>query len=339
MKNSLETRLGYFVVLAVFAAWVITETLGGVELFRGGYRIKALFGTVQDLKVGNSVKMAGVEIGRVEKIALTGNQVKVTMKLHSDAVVKTDSKAIIKFTGLMGQNFVAIDFGTPGAPHAVEGTLLATEEQPDLNAIMTKLDGATTGIQNLTKSFTPDTINNLMGPLVDFVKQNSGHLGGAISNIENISGQIASGGGTVGKLIYSDALYNSAMVTVTNLQDAVVDVRQVVNGISDGKGTIGKLVTDETLYNATTSFNDQPRSDSAEDQPGQWHDRQARQRPGVLQERQAYPAEGGQGGRQPGRSGAAERPGHRGEQSGTLTERGLSPAAARTNRATWVKIL
>ena len=253
MKNSLETRLGYFVVLAVFAAWVITETLGGVELFRGGYRLNALFDTVQDLKVGNSVKMAGVEIGRVEKIALTGNQVKVTMKLHSDAVVKTDSKAIIKFTGLMGQNFVAIDFGTPDAPRAVDGALLATEEQPDLNAIMTKLDGATTGIQNLTKSFTPDTINNLMGPLVDFVKQNSGHIGGAISNIENISGQIASGEGTVGKLIYSDTLYNSAMITVTNLQDAVVDVRQVVNGISDGQGTIGKLVTDETLYNATTA--------------------------------------------------------------------------------------
>ncbi|MFZ0827117.1 MAG: MlaD family protein [Verrucomicrobiia bacterium] len=253
MKNSLETRLGYFVVLAMFAGWIITETLGGVESFRGGYRINGLFGTVQDLKIGNSVKMAGVDIGRVEKIVLTGNQVKVTMKLHSDAVVKTDSKAIIKFTGLMGQNFVAIDFGTPDAPRAVDGTLLATEEQPDLNAIMTKLDGATTGIQNLTKSFTPDTLNNLMGPLVDFVKQNSGHLGGAISNIENISGQIAGGQGTVGKLIYSEELYNTAMGTVTNLQDAVVEVRGVMNGITNGQGTIGRLVTDQTLYNATTA--------------------------------------------------------------------------------------
>jgi phospholipid/cholesterol/gamma-HCH transport system substrate-binding protein len=253
MKNSLETRLGVFVVLVAMAAVFIVETLGGMASFHGGYRLNALFDTAQDLKVGNSVKMAGVEIGRVEKIALTGDRVKVTMKLHSDVVVKTDSKAVIKFTGLMGQNFVAINFGTPDAPRAVDGAVLATEEQPDLNAIMTKLDGATTGIQNLTKSFTPDTINNLMGPLVDFVKQNSGHISGAISNIENISGQIASGEGTVGKLIYSDSLYNSALVTVTNLQDTVADVRQVVNGISDGKGTIGKLVTDETLYNATTA--------------------------------------------------------------------------------------
>ncbi len=253
MKNSLETRLGYFVVLAVFAAWIITETLGGVGSFHRGYRLNAMFDTVQDLKVGNSVKMAGVEIGRVEKIMLDGNRVKVTMKLHSDVAVKTDSKAIVKFTGLMGQNFVAIDFGSTAAPRAEDGSLLATEEQPDLNAIMTKLDKATTGIQNLTASFTPDTINNLMGPLVDFVKQNSDHIGGAISNIENISGQIASGQGTVGKLIYTDSLYNSALVTVTNLQNAVVEVQGVVSGITNGQGTIGKLVTDETLYAATTA--------------------------------------------------------------------------------------
>ena len=253
MKNSLETNLGYFAVLVVVAAFLIMETLGGMESIHGGYRLNALFDTVQDLKVGSSVKMAGVEIGRVEKIALAGNKVRVTMKLHSSVVVKTDSKAVIKFTGLMGQNFVAIDFGTPDAPRAVGGTVLVTEEQPDLNAIMTKLDGATTGIQNLTKSFTPDTINNLMGPLVDFVKQNSGHISGAISNVESISGQIASGQGTVGKLIYQDSLYASALTTVTNLQDTVAEVRQVVSDVSAGRGSIGRLVTDETLYNETTA--------------------------------------------------------------------------------------
>jgi phospholipid/cholesterol/gamma-HCH transport system substrate-binding protein len=253
MKNSLETKLGIFVILTVFAAVFIIETLGGVEMFRGGYHISALFNTAQDLKVGSSVRLAGVEIGRVENITLADNKVRVTMKLHASAPVKTDSKATIKFTGLMGQYFVAIDFGTPEAPRAADGAVIATEEQPDLNAIMARLDGAATGVQNLTKSFTPDTINNLMGPLVDFVKQNSGHLGGAISNIENISGQIASGQGTVGKLIYDQSLYNSALVTVTNLQSTVASVQEVINNVTNGQGTLGKLVTDETLYNATTA--------------------------------------------------------------------------------------
>jgi phospholipid/cholesterol/gamma-HCH transport system substrate-binding protein len=253
MKNSLETRLGIFVMLVVLAAWVIIETLGGVDFFHHGYRISALFDTAQDLKIGNSVKMAGVEIGRVEEIELADNKVKVVMKLHSDTIVKTDSKAMIKFVGLMGQNFVSIDFGTPGAPPAIDGAVLETQEQPDLNAVMAKLDNATTGIENLTKSFSGDTINNLLGPLTDFFKQNSSHIGGAISNIENISGQIAGGQGTVGKLIYTDSLYNSALTTVTILQDAVTEVRGVINGVTNGQGTLGKLVTDETLYNSTAA--------------------------------------------------------------------------------------
>ncbi len=107
MKNSLETKLGIFVVLAVFAAIVIIEMLGGADFFQRGYHVSALFDTVQELKVGDSVKMAGVEIGRVEKIALADGKVNVAMKLHPDAVVKTDSEATIKFAGLMGQNFVA----------------------------------------------------------------------------------------------------------------------------------------------------------------------------------------------------------------------------------------
>jgi len=175
------------------------------------------------------------------------------MKLNGGTVVKTDSQASIRFTGLMGQNFVAIDFGSPGAPQAVDGAVLATVEQPDLNAIMTKLNDAATGIQNLTRSFTGDTINNLLGPLTDLIRQNSGHLSATISNVEAISGQIASGQGTVGKLIYTDTLYNSALDTVSNLQGTVAAARQVVNGVNEGRGTIGKLVTDDTLYRATTS--------------------------------------------------------------------------------------
>jgi phospholipid/cholesterol/gamma-HCH transport system substrate-binding protein len=254
MKNSLETKLGIFVVLVIFAAWVIIETLGGLDFFNHGYHVSSLFVTAQDLKVGNSVKMAGVEIGRVEKItiATNDNKVRVTMKLHPDAIVKTDSKATIKFTGMMGQNFVSIDFGSSDAQKIVDGSVIESEEQPDLSEMMAKLDKAATGIQNLTASFTPDTINNLFGPLTDFLKQNSGNIGGAISNIENITGQIASGGGTVGKLIYEQSLYNSALTTVTNLQDTITEARQVVNGIAAGHGTLGKLVTDDTLYNSTT---------------------------------------------------------------------------------------
>jgi len=251
MKNSLETRLGIFVALAVIAAIVIIEMVGGADIFQRGYRVNAQFDTVQELKVGDSVKMAGVEIGRVAKIALADGKVAVTMKLHPDAVVKTDSQAVIKFAGLMGQNFVSISFGTPDAPKAVDGALLQSAEQPDLSAIMTKLDKAAAGIANVANSFSGDSINNLLGPMTDLIKQNSGRISVTLSNMANISGQIASGQGTVGKVIYDQTLYTSALSTVTNLQDAVTEAKQLVNGISSGQGTLGKLATDDALYNST----------------------------------------------------------------------------------------
>lgn len=251
--NSLETRLGVFVVLTVFATVFIVEMLGSVDVFGRGKYVSAQFDTVQDLKVGDRVKMAGVEIGRVDKIALADEKVSVTMRLKPDANVKTDSKAVIKFTGLMGQNFVSLTFGTPAAPRAEDGAILTAGEQPDLSAIMEKLDKAAAGIANFGNSFTGDKIDNLLGPLTDFIKQNSGPITATIANVKNVSGQIAAGQGTIGKLIYDEALYSSAISTVSNLQGAVTMVRGTMDNINAGQGTIGKLLTDDTLYKATTS--------------------------------------------------------------------------------------
>lgn len=260
MKNTLETRLGIFVAFIVIAAVLIIETLGGIEMFKPGYHVYALFNTAQELKLGDRVKMAGVEVGRVEKISLTEDKVKITMKLHADAAVKTDSKATIKFAGLMGQNFVSLDFGSPSAPPATDGTILATVEQPDLSAIMQKIDNVASGVENLAKSFTGDKIENLLGPMTDFLKQNSGPLSAAIANIRSMSGQIAEGKGTIGRLIYEDTLYNSSLNTVSNLQATsdeikltVADARKIIDGVNAGQGTLGLLAKDEKLYNETTA--------------------------------------------------------------------------------------
>lgn len=259
MKNTLETRLGIFVVLAVLAAVIILETVGGIQLLKGGYHLKADFNTVQDLKVGDKVRMAGVEIGRIETIALTNNKVEVTMKIYKDKTVKTDSTAKVKFTGLLGQNFVEVTFGSPGAPPAEPGSVLASAEQPDLTAIMEKIDSVASGVENLTKSFTGFKVDELLGPLTDFIKANKDPLSATISNVNAVSLQISSGKGTVGKLIYDDALYNSALNSVSYLKDAateakltLADARRVIDQANSGQGTIGKLLKDETLYNQTT---------------------------------------------------------------------------------------
>ena len=253
MKNTLETRLGVFVALIVIGGWLIVDTLGGFDALKSGYHVQALFNSAQELKLGDRVKMAGVEVGKVESIALETNKVRVVMKLRKDVMVRTDSTATIKFTGLVGQNFVAISFGSSDAPRADEGSLIASAEQPDLSTIMAKLDNVATGVENLTKSFTGDKIDNLLGPFTDFLKQNSGPLTATIANIKAVSDEVAEGKGTVGKLINDPALYNSLLVTVTNLEVTLADVRSVMGDVKTGEGSVGKLINDPTLYNEATA--------------------------------------------------------------------------------------
>lgn len=288
MKNSLETRLGVFFALVVIAAIVVLELAGGTDLFKRGYHLRGRFKNAQELKVGDAVKMAGVKVGRVEKIGFADDMVEVTMKIDRGVEVHTDSQATIRFTGLMGQNIVVISLGSSKTPKFEDGQLLQTSEQADLSSLMVKLDNVATGIENITKSFSGDSLQNMLGPFTDFLKQNQTKLTAIFGNIQNISDQIAKGQGTVGKLISDEALYNSALAAVSNLNDtastikltfndpkgimaeaklAVGDVRDAiaeaksalsqakmtVADINEGKGSLGKLLKDEKLYSETTT--------------------------------------------------------------------------------------
>jgi len=260
MKNTLETRLGIFFALALIAAFLIMEMIGSFDFFKRGIRVHAQFNTVQELKEGDPVKIAGVQVGRVEKIDLLEDKVDVTMKLNKPDYVKTDSKAIVKFAGLMGQNFVEIRFGSATAPKADNHTLIKSEEQPDLSMLMSRLDKVASGIERATESISGESFEKLLAPLTDFVKENSPRLTAILSNIKTISTQVAEGKGTVGRLINDDTFYQAALAAVTNLNDTAAEIKStvsqaknVVAEINEGKGTIGKLTKDERLYQETTA--------------------------------------------------------------------------------------
>jgi phospholipid/cholesterol/gamma-HCH transport system substrate-binding protein len=266
MRDSIESKLGMFFAFAIIALLVVLEFAGGYDYFKRGYHLHALFKNVQDLKTGDFVKMAGVQVGRVDSVLLTNGLADVTMNLQKNVDVKIDSKANLEFTGLMAQNYIAIDFGTPGGVRAEEGAYLQTIEGPDLSLLMGKLDNVATGVENLTRSFSGERIDNLLGPVTDFLKNNQTNLSATIANVRTVSQRIASGQGTVGKLINEDTLYVSALDTVSNLENTATNIQDVadqarglvtninhtVTGINSGQGTIGKLVKDDTLYFETT---------------------------------------------------------------------------------------
>ncbi|HTG45776.1 MAG TPA: MlaD family protein [Verrucomicrobiae bacterium] len=267
MKNTLETRLGIFFALALIAAVVILELAGTRDLLHKGTQLRARFDNIQELKEGDPVRMAGVEVGHIQRIQLATNRVEVVLSVNKGAAVKTDTKASIKFVGLMGQNYVSLSFGSPDAPRAEPNALLDTEEQADLNSLMVKLQSVASGVEGLTKNFSGENFSNLLGPFTDFLKENNPRLSAILGNLQTISTRIAGGEGTVGRLINEDSLYTSALNTVSNLNSTVADARPlfdelkltldqargVVTQVNEGQGTIGKLIKDETLYRETTT--------------------------------------------------------------------------------------
>jgi phospholipid/cholesterol/gamma-HCH transport system substrate-binding protein len=264
MKDSIETRLGMFFALAIIAALVILESLGTFAFFERGYHLHALFKNVQDLKVGDAVKMGGVPVGRVETIALTNTVARVTMNLDQKMKdqVKLDSTAAIRFTGMMGNNYVDLSFGTPAGVKAMDDATLPSVEQPDLSELMGRLDNVAAGVENLTKSFSGEQIDKLLGPLTELVKNNQSNVTASLGNVRVISDRIAQGQGTVGRLINSDELYVTALTTVSNLQGTAADIKKasdeartlltnandVIAQVKSGQGSLGRIIYDDALH-------------------------------------------------------------------------------------------
>jgi phospholipid/cholesterol/gamma-HCH transport system substrate-binding protein len=261
MKNTLETRLGIFFALALIALFLIMEVIGSFDYFKRGILVHAYFDSVKELRVGDPVRLAGYDIGRVSAIDVAPdiNRIQVTLKIDDVRGAKTDSEGSIQFAGLMGQNFVGLTFGSPEAPPLTEGSTIKTVEHPDLGTLMARLDSVAAGVENLTKTFTGDDILNLLGPFTDFLQENSPRIGQILADAQTITAQVADGEGTIGRLIMDDSLHRSALETVGGLQESAQDLqetlaaaRSVLDQVNAGQGTLGQLLTDKGLYEETT---------------------------------------------------------------------------------------
>ncbi len=261
MKNTTETRLGFFFALAMVAGVIILEMVGGLDFLRGGLQLNARFKNIQELKKGDPVKMAGKPIGRVYGIEFAEDKVLVRMRiLDPKALVRTDTQATIKFSGLMGQNYVALDFGTDkGEIITLPDQELATEEQADIGSIISKLDGVTGDIRKITANFTDLKIDELIMPFRDFITEERPRVTGILTNVQAVAERINSGRGTIGRLVNDDTLYESALSTVTNLNATSADARDLVRqaqtivaDVRAGKGTVGRLLAEDQLYREVT---------------------------------------------------------------------------------------
>ena len=127
-----ELVVGIFVLLGLAGLAYLSIRLGKLEFIgSAGYRVTAEFDSVSGLKPGAVVEIAGVEVGRVEKIRLDKYRAMVGLRI-ADAIVS------IKTKGLIGEKYVRI---TPGGSERLVkdgGRLRETESPIELEELISK---------------------------------------------------------------------------------------------------------------------------------------------------------------------------------------------------------
>jgi phospholipid/cholesterol/gamma-HCH transport system substrate-binding protein len=112
-------KSGVFIVVTTLATAVLAFSIAGTGVGNtNGY--DATFTDVTGLNTGDSVRIAGVRVGQVEHISVTGHRLaKVRFSVQSDRTLPASVTASIKYLNLVGQRYVELAQGVG----PVDGTL------------------------------------------------------------------------------------------------------------------------------------------------------------------------------------------------------------------------
>ena len=116
-KFDLELIVGIFVLTGIVCLGYMSVKLAKKDVFNGdNYELYAIFTDAGGLKVGSSVLIAGMEVGRVKTISMEDYEAKIVITLPQSIKIQEDAIASIKTRGLIGEKFLTI---TPGGSDAI----------------------------------------------------------------------------------------------------------------------------------------------------------------------------------------------------------------------------
>src|SRR5580658_5539595 len=210
---SRAARLGAFIVatLAILVAGIFI--IGGKQyLFSSTYQLKAQFDNVEGLDAGGDVRVGGVHSGTVSSIVLPhkpGEKVTVIMDLGNSTheIIKQDSVASIETEGLLGNQFLAISFGSAGTAGVRYGDTIASLPPLEMAQLLNKMSGILDSSQQAIHNATQAT-----------------------ANLSSISAKIDGGQGTAGALVNDKQLYTNLEQTTAAMDATMLQAKA---GVTD----------------------------------------------------------------------------------------------------------
>jgi phospholipid/cholesterol/gamma-HCH transport system substrate-binding protein len=210
---SRAARLGAFIVLGLAILVGGIFIIGGKQyMFSSTYRLSAQFATVVGLDSGAEVRVGGVHTGSVRSVDLPKkptDKITVWMDLEKSThnIIKQDSIATIETEGLLGNEYVAISFGSANGANVADGGSIASEPPLAMSDLLKKADGILDSSQDAIKNVTVAT-----------------------SHLSSISTKVDDGQGTVGALINDKKIYTELDQTTVGLRDTIIKAQA---GVAD----------------------------------------------------------------------------------------------------------
>lgn len=226
---TLEVRVGFWILLGLILAVIFIFAIGDLSTyFRPGYQLRVLFSSANGISKGAPVQYAGVEVGKIQAVEIVRlpndprPQVELVVRLPKTITVRQDDRASISTFGLLGEKYLGITPG-PGKGEilGLDGQLVG-ETPVSMEHLIQRSDEVMMQLQQILGG-----INSLVGDAESRV-----YLREALQEARDATRQwralgerlnltlssMESGKGTLGKFLYDDQLYDSAVLFVEELR-------------------------------------------------------------------------------------------------------------------------
>lgn len=138
----LEMAVGAFMIVGILCLGYLSIKLGKVELLGGDYyTVSAGFDSVSGLKPGARVEVAGVEVGKVDRITLdpkSGDQALAYLKIKSGVNISDDVIASVRTSGIIGDKFIKLKPGGSDNFLKNKDKIRETESAIDIEELVSK---------------------------------------------------------------------------------------------------------------------------------------------------------------------------------------------------------
>ncbi len=249
-----QLRVGAMVIVSLIILAVgIFFISGQVGFLTRHYALKTFLPSAGDIRVGAQVRLAGIAVGNVNRIAISPYQdpnraVEIDMRVARSFQnqIRANSAASLETVGLLGETYVNITRGQPGYPVLQNGGTVQGHVEPGMKRVVQNANDVISNLRVLTAKINDITasIQSGKGTIGKFINDPTlyNRMNNTVAEAQGLIAGVKNGQGTLGKLLTDPSLYTQTEATVSHLN-------QVVSQIQTGNGSMAKFINDPTLYN------------------------------------------------------------------------------------------